>query len=62
MNETNCSKFKKRAAAIAVASCLSLAPWVAEAAGLGKLTVLSGLGQPLRAEMEIGANRMSCRE
>lgn len=57
MNETNCSKFKKRAAAIAVASCLSLAPWVAEAAGLGKLTVLSGLGQPLRAEMEIGANR-----
>lgn len=57
MNETNCSKFKKRAAAIAVASCLSFAPWVAEAAGLGKLTVLSGLGQPLRAELELGANR-----
>ena len=57
MNETNCSKFKKRAAALAVASCLSLAPWIAEAAGLGKLTVLSGLGQPLRAEVEIGANR-----
>lgn len=57
MNETNCSKFKKRAAALAVASCLSLAPWIAEAAGLGKLTVLSGLGQPLRAELEIGANR-----
>ena len=57
MNGTNCSKFKKHAAAIAVASCLSLAPWVTEAAGLGKLTVLSGLGQPLRAEMEIGANK-----
>lgn len=57
MNETNCSKFKKRAAALAVASCLSFAPWVAEAAGLGKLTVLSGLGQPLRAELELGANR-----
>lgn len=57
MNETNCSKFKKRAAALAVASCLSLAPWVAEAAGLGKLTVLSGLGQPLRAELELGASR-----
>jgi pilus assembly protein FimV len=57
VNETNCSKFKKRAAALAVASCLSLAPWIAEAAGLGKLTVLSGLGQPLRAEVEIGANR-----
>ena len=57
MTETNRSQFKKRAAALAVASCLSLAPWVAEAAGLGKLTVYSGLGQPLRAELEIGASR-----
>lgn len=57
MTETNRSHFKKRAAALAVASCLSLAPWAAEAAGLGKLTVYSGLGQPLRAEVEIGANR-----
>ncbi len=57
MNETNCSKFKKRAAALAVASCLSLAPWLANAAGLGKITVLSGLGQPLRAELEVSANR-----
>lgn len=57
MNETNRSTFKKRAVALAVASCLSLSPWIAEAAGLGKLTVLSGLGQPLRAELEIGANR-----
>jgi pilus assembly protein FimV len=57
VNETNCSKFKKRAAALAVASCLSFAPFLAEAAGLGKLTVLSGLGQPLRAELELGANR-----
>lgn len=57
MTETNRSQFKKRAAALAVASCLSLSPWLAEAAGLGKLTVYSGLGQPLRAELEIGANR-----
>ena len=57
MNETNRIQFKKRVAAIAVASCLSLAPWLAEAAGLGKLTVLSGLGQPLRAEMELGASK-----
>ena len=57
MNETNRTKFKKRAAALAVASCMSLTPWVAEAAGLGKLTVLSGLGQPLRAELEIGATK-----
>jgi pilus assembly protein FimV len=57
VNETNCSKFKKRAAALAVASCLSLTPWVVEAAGLGKLTVLSGLGQPLQAELDIGATK-----
>ena len=57
MNETNRSKFKKRAAALAVASCLSLTPWVVEAAGLGKLTVLSGLGQPLQAELDIGATK-----
>ncbi|MCG2576746.1 hypothetical protein LZ012_07035 [Dechloromonas sp. XY25] len=55
MTETKHTQFKKRAVALAVASCLSLAPWFAEAAGLGKLTVLSGLGQPLRAELDIGA-------
>lgn len=54
MTKTN---FKKRAGALAVASCLSFAPWLAEAAGLGKITVLSGLGQPLRAEIEINASR-----
>ena len=47
--------FKKRAAVVAVASCLTLAPWLAEAAGLGRITVLSGLGQPLRAEVEVSA-------
>jgi pilus assembly protein FimV len=57
VNETKNSKFKKRAASLAVASCLSFAPWVADAAGLGKLTVLSGLGQPLRAELDIGATK-----
>ncbi len=51
------TNFKKRAAVVAVASCLSLAPWLAEAASLGKITVLSGLGQPLRAEIEITASR-----
>lgn len=57
MNETKQSQFKKRAVALALASCLSLAPCFAEAAGLGKLTVLSGLGQPLRAELDIGATK-----
>jgi pilus assembly protein FimV len=32
---------------------LLLLPLGAMAAGLGKLTVLSGLGQPLRAEIEV---------
>ena len=50
------TSFKKRATAIAVASCLSFVPWLAEAASLGKITVLSGLGQPLRAEIEISAS------
>lgn len=49
--------FKKRALALAVASCLSFSPLVAEAAGIGKLTVLSGLGQPLKAELDVAANR-----
>ncbi|MBS1189454.1 MAG: hypothetical protein H6R10_1246 [Rhodocyclaceae bacterium] len=34
-----------------------MAPWIAEAASLGKITVLSSLGQPLRAEVEVGASR-----
>ena len=51
------TNYKKRAAAVAVASCLSFAPWLADAAGLGKITVLSGLGQPLRAEIELNASR-----
>jgi pilus assembly protein FimV len=57
VNETVHIRFKKRAAALAVASCLSIFPWFAEAAGLGKITVLSGIGQPLRAELDIGATK-----
>jgi len=52
MTQTN---FKKRVVTVAVASCLSFAPWLVEAASLGKITVLSGIGQPLRAEIEISA-------
>lgn len=40
---------------MAIASCISYSPLLANAASLGKLTVLSGLGQPLRAELELGA-------
>ena len=48
-----------RSSAIALASCLVLSgvPQAAQAAGLGKLVVLSPLGQPLRAEIEISATR-----
>jgi pilus assembly protein FimV len=35
------------------AAGLALFPLAAMAAGLGKLTVLSTLGQPLRAEVEV---------
>ncbi len=41
-------------AVVAIALWLAL-PLVAQAAGLGKLTVLSSLGQPLNAEIEIVA-------
>ena len=41
-------------AVVAAALCIA-APLAAHAAGLGKLTVLSALGQPLNAEIEIVA-------
>ena len=42
--------------ALAVAAALAgTAPTLAEAAGLGRLTVQSALGQPLRAEVEVTA-------
>ena len=41
--------------AVLVAAALLVAPAVAQAAGLGKLTVLSNLGQPLRAEIDVVA-------
>jgi pilus assembly protein FimV len=44
-------------AAILAAGLALAAPFAAQAAGLGKLTVLSPLGQPLNAEIEIVALR-----
>ncbi len=48
-----------RASRWAIASALAIAavPLVSEAAGLGKVTVFSALGQPLRAELEVFATR-----
>ena len=37
----------------ALAVFILLMPWIAEAAGLGKLTVVSSLGQPLHAEIDL---------
>ncbi len=36
-----------------LAGVFLLMPWVAQAAGLGKLTILSALGQPLSAEIDL---------
>jgi pilus assembly protein FimV len=49
--------FKLRTSVWAVASCIALSwlPLPALAAGLGKITVFSALGQPLRAEVELSA-------
>lgn len=43
--------------ALALASSLSLTPMWADAAGLGRITVYSALGQPLRAEVQVSATR-----
>lgn len=50
---------KLRTSVWAVASCFALlsVPVVTQAAGLGKITVFSALGQPLRAEVELSATR-----
>ena len=46
---------KLRVSALAVASCLGAFSGIADAAGLGRITVFSALGQPLRAEIEVNA-------
>jgi pilus assembly protein FimV len=40
-----------------LAAALAVLPFATNAAGLGKINVLSALGQPLRAELEVTANR-----
>jgi pilus assembly protein FimV len=40
-----------------LAAALAVLPLATNAAGLGKINVLSALGQPLRAELEVTANR-----
>jgi pilus assembly protein FimV len=42
---------------LALAATLAAIPLVTNAAGLGRITVLSALGQPLRAQLEVTASR-----
>ncbi|MFL9709937.1 FimV/HubP family polar landmark protein [Methylobacillus sp. Pita1] len=44
---------KSKLKGVALAMLLAFAPMVGEAAGLGRLTVTSGLGEPLSAEIEL---------
>lgn len=48
---------QNRIKVIAIAAALVCSPLMANAAGLGRITVLSALGQPLKAELEITANK-----
>ena len=43
--------------ATVIAAAIAVLPLVTHAAGLGKITVLSALGQPLKAELEVSASR-----
>lgn len=44
---------KSKLRRISLAVCFALMPFSADAAGLGRLTVISGLGEPLSAEIEL---------
>lgn len=48
-------RYRLKASVLAVA--LAALPFAASAAGLGRITVFSALGQPLKAELEVSATR-----
>jgi pilus assembly protein FimV len=51
------SVLKRAALSAALIAAFAGAPLAANAAGMGKITVLSALGQPLRAELDVTATR-----
>ena len=58
MHRNNKQKVLKRTLlATAMGAILLAGPLTANAAGMGKITVLSALGQPLRAELDITASK-----
>lgn len=44
---------KSKLRQITIAACIALMPFAAQAAGLGRLNIISGLGEPLNAEIEL---------
>ncbi len=48
---------RNRFKATVLAAAIAVLPLATHAAGLGKITVLSALGQPLKAELEVTATR-----
>lgn len=48
---------RNRFKATVIAAAIAVLPLASHAAGLGKITVLSTLGQPLKAELEVTASR-----
>jgi pilus assembly protein FimV len=54
---TSFSSFLRLSLAACAAVIVSFAPVAADAAGLGRMTVLSSLGQPLNAEIELNATK-----
>lgn len=59
MTKKRQSTLELRASTLVLAAgfALSALPFAAQAAGLGRVTVFSALGQPLRAEVELSATR-----
>ncbi|MEY4729759.1 MAG: hypothetical protein RL020_917, partial [Pseudomonadota bacterium] len=51
--KNNTAKMKKIVAAVAITLSAALVSPLVHAAGLGKLNVLSSLGQPLQAEVDL---------
>ena len=48
---------RNRFNATVLAVAIAVLPMATHAAGLGKITVLSAMGQPLKAELEVTATR-----
>ena len=48
---------RNRFKATVLAAAIAVLPLATHAAGLGKITVLSAMGQPLKAELEVTATR-----